>query len=69
MVGTTGATRTALAVQRDAATAEALRLAALITTANADTLASQAARTVAADAAIAANVELLRLRAVVAGML
>jgi hypothetical protein len=68
MVGTTGATRTALAAQRDAATAEALRLAALITTANADTLASQAARTVAADAAIAANVELLRLRAVVAAL-
>jgi len=64
MVGTTGATRTALAVQRDAATAEALRLAALITTANADVLASQAARTVAADLTIAANVELLRLRAV-----
>ena len=68
LVGKIGFARTPFIAARDAATAEITRLAALITTANADTLASKAARVVAADMTIAANVELLRLRAVVAGM-
>jgi hypothetical protein len=68
LVGKIGFARTPFIAARDAATAEITRLAALITTANADTLASKAARVVAADMMIAANVELLRLRAVVTGM-
>ncbi len=64
LVGKIGFARTPFVAARDAATAEITRLAAEITAASALTTASQAARVVAADATVAANVELLRLRAV-----
>jgi hypothetical protein len=67
--GKTGAARIPLVAARDAATAEIVRLGDEVTKASAALAASQAARVVAADMTIAANVELLRLRAVVAGML
>jgi hypothetical protein len=62
--GLTGAARIPFVAARDAATAEIQRLAPLITTATAQVQAVQAERAVAGDATVAANVELVRLRAV-----
>ena len=61
--GMTGAARIPLVAARDAATAEIVRLGDEVTQASAVLAASQAARVAAADQTIAANVELLRLRA------
>ena len=65
LVGKTGAARTPFLLARDAATGEVVRLGNLITAASAATTASQAARVVAADATVAANVELMARRAAV----
>jgi hypothetical protein len=62
--GLTGAARIPFVAARDAATTEIQRLAPLITTATAQVQAVQAERAVAGDATVAANVELVRLRAV-----
>jgi hypothetical protein len=67
LVGKIGFARTPFVAARDAATAEITRLAADVAAASAQTTASQAARVVAADATVAANVELLRLRAALDG--